>query len=253
MNETDFVLTYKKEGQTPLEALELLRHEKGIGSHIPMTYAGRLDPLAEGLLLILIGDECKKKEAYLGLDKEYEIEVLLRIGSDTGDILGIVDADFGTQVNEDELTEKIKLLIGKRSEKYPLYSSKTVNGKPLFHYSRMGTVNDIEIPKKDIEIYSIEYVSTENVSLYELIGKARKRIESVVGDFRQAEINHSWEKLLKLDNNMTQLITLKVKSSSGSYMRTLAEKLGEVLGVKALAWRIRRTKIGEYSLKTKTV
>ena len=50
---------------------------------------GRLDPLAEGVLLILIGDECKNKEKYLGLDKEYEVAIIFGISTDTGDALGL--------------------------------------------------------------------------------------------------------------------------------------------------------------------
>lgn len=72
-------LIYKHIGETPLEALERFRREQGIAADVPMTYAGRLDPMAEGLLLILLGEECKNKEKYLGLDKEYEVEVLFGI------------------------------------------------------------------------------------------------------------------------------------------------------------------------------
>ena len=88
------VIIYKKVGETPLEALENFRTKRLDEGHveyrnIPMTYAGRLDPMAEGDLLILIGEECKKKDAYLGLDKEYEVEVLFGIETDTHDVLGI--------------------------------------------------------------------------------------------------------------------------------------------------------------------
>lgn len=245
---------YKKEGQTPLEALELLRREKGIDPHTPMTYAGRLDPMAEGLLLILVGDECKKKDEYLGLDKEYEVEILLGIGSDTGDILGMVKNGIKNMEMWDEgmVKEKIQLLIGKRSEKYPMYSSKTVNGKPLFVHTKEGNIEDVEIPEKEIEIYSVDFLGVSTISPHELVATAIDRIKKVKGDFRQNEIASSWEKLLQsaekgpIDN--FSIIKLQVRSSSGAYMRTLAEKLGELLGTKALAWKIKRTKIGKYSL-----
>ena len=55
-------LTYKNIGETPLECLERIRLEYGKPKDIPMTYAGRLDPMAEGLLIILVGDDCKDKE-----------------------------------------------------------------------------------------------------------------------------------------------------------------------------------------------
>ena len=244
-------VTYKNEGETPLEALERLRREKGIAQGESMTYAGRLDPMAEGLLLILVGEECKNKTEYLGLDKEYEVGVMFGVGSDTGDILGIVDCDTFDGEGNMKISKEIQLLIGKRSEKYPAYSSRTVNGKPLFVYTREGALGDIEIPEKEIEIYSIDFVSLEEIETKMVIETAIERIAKVKGDFRQKEIVHSWNLLKdKLGNkrNGFFVATLRVRASSGAYMRTLAEKLGASLGVKSLAWKIKRTKIGEYSL-----
>ncbi len=261
----------KEEGKTPLEALEELRREKGLTDDVPMTYAGRLDPMAEGRLLILVGDECKKKEEYLGLDKEYEIEVLLGIGSDTGDVLGVIEIDnrkvnrevqIGSKIgadiiNEKIIAERIKFLTGKRSEKYPSFSSKTVNGKPLFVHMREGgikngLINDgntdaVEIPEKIIEIYEIDLLGIELIGIEDLIKISIERIKKVKGDFRQNEIIQSWQ---KNDSSSLrfQIIKLRVKSSSGAYMRTLAQKFGELCDTKAIAWKIKRTKIGDYSI-----
>ena len=69
-------LTYKNIGETPLECLERVRLEYGKAPEVPMTYAGRLDPMAEGLLLVLSGKELQNKDKYLGLPKTYEFEVL---------------------------------------------------------------------------------------------------------------------------------------------------------------------------------
>ncbi|MDQ3244755.1 MAG: tRNA pseudouridine(55) synthase TruB, partial [bacterium] len=85
-----FYLLNKKEGETPLEALESFRVKAKIGKEVKMTYAGRLDPMASGLLIILAGEECKNKEKYLRLDKEYNFEVLFGFATDTYDILGKV-------------------------------------------------------------------------------------------------------------------------------------------------------------------
>ncbi|MCA9363758.1 hypothetical protein KC727_00880, partial [Candidatus Kaiserbacteria bacterium] len=79
----------KRIGETPLEAAERLRVTLGLSADIPLAYAGRLDPMASGKLLVLIGDECKKQEQYHTLDKEYTFEVLFGVRSDTADVLGI--------------------------------------------------------------------------------------------------------------------------------------------------------------------
>ncbi|MES2314584.1 MAG: hypothetical protein V4524_01445 [Patescibacteria group bacterium] len=261
-----YFLVNKPLGATPLEALEQLRREQGIDASVPMTYAGRLDPMAEGLLLILVGDECKKKEQYLGLDKEYEIEVLLGISSDTGDVLGkikrvnddlISNDKIPSQFSEQVIQEKLKLLVGKRLEKYPAYSSKPVDGKPLFMHAREvalggGNFNDIEMPEKEIEIYSIDFLGMYEISKHELVETAIGRISKVKGDFRQEEILSLWKQLLQDEvetRGQFQIIKLKVHASSGAYMRTLAEKLGESFGMRALAWSIKRTKIGDFTLQ----
>ena len=80
---------WKKWGETPLEALERLRVHLGIAKDIPMTYAGRLDPAVEGLLVILVGDECKKKDNYTKLRKTYSAEILIGVATDSYDLLGI--------------------------------------------------------------------------------------------------------------------------------------------------------------------
>lgn len=85
-------LLYKNPGETPLTALKRLRYLAQISSDIPLTYAGRLDPLAEGLLIVLGGEECKKKEQFLAVDKVYECTVLLGFATDTGDVLGLLTA-----------------------------------------------------------------------------------------------------------------------------------------------------------------
>jgi tRNA U55 pseudouridine synthase TruB len=84
-----------------------------------------------------------------------------------------------------------------------------------------------------------------------LVKTVKERIAKVKGDFRQEKILDSWKNLLNTNSNASkkfQIIQLCIKSSSGAYMRTLAQKLGESLGMDALAWKIKRTKIGDYAL-----
>ena len=84
-----YVLLYKTVGQTPLECMELWRQTKPELKDTPLAYAGRLDPMAEGVLLVLIGEECKKQADYHNLDKEYEFEILFGVHSDSGDVLDL--------------------------------------------------------------------------------------------------------------------------------------------------------------------
>ena len=244
---------YKKLGETPLQALEHFRSvkmksepsEREAWEAAPMTYAGRLDPMAEGILLILIGDECKKKEAYLCLDKEYEIEVVLGINTDTYDALGLVtNGDKKIPVRNNVDLTKIDLTKYRRRyiQKYPPYSSKNIHGKPLHSLARAGNLPD-EMPQKEVEIYSIENIGTESISPVMLLERIEKKIDAVSGDFRQDEIKRKWSEVLSFSKTapLFHLMKIKVTCSSGTYMRSLADQIGKDLGVGAFALSIKRT------------
>src|SRR5690242_6674833 len=81
---------YKTLGETPLECIQRFKKENPEFEKVNMTYAGRLDPMAEGLLLVLSGELVKEKEKYLDLPKTYIVEVLWGVETDTLDILGIL-------------------------------------------------------------------------------------------------------------------------------------------------------------------
>lgn len=83
-----FIMLDKAVGETPLSCAEAYRTEHPELEGVSMAYAGRLDPMASGKLLVLLGEECKNQTAYHSLDKEYEFSVLLGVGSDSHDVLG---------------------------------------------------------------------------------------------------------------------------------------------------------------------
>jgi tRNA U55 pseudouridine synthase TruB len=97
-----FAVINKQVGETPLEAMEAWRTTEGLKKDIPLAYAGRLDPMASGTLIVLIGEECKRQKSYQAFDKEYRFEVLVGFRSDTGDILGIAQRSTNTLFTERE-------------------------------------------------------------------------------------------------------------------------------------------------------
>jgi tRNA pseudouridine(55) synthase len=252
---------YKDVGQTPLQALDTLRLKYPPLNKVVLSYAGRLDPMAEGLMLVLVGETNKDRETYLGLNKVYEVEILLGIHTDTGDIFGIpqISSTHNSISQLDELAVKIKSnesegyiksFIGKQSFQYPFYSSKTVNGKPLHQWVNEGRISEIEIPKKDTEILSIDIVGTYMVTTEEILKKVDFAVQTVRGNFRFDEIKDSWEKLLHSGPHVLNFPIIKINCSctSGTYMRTLAEEIGKRLGTLAFAYSIKRIKIGDISV-----
>ena len=233
-------IVQKKVGETPLECLERFRILEGIGALVPMTYAGRLDPMAEGALLILVGDECKDKEKYLGLDKEYEVEIVFGISTDTYDALGLAELNAG-KVDFGALNFDISKYVGKFQQPYPPFSSKAVNGEQLHELARDGRLPD-EMPTKEVEIYSIEVLGRSSITADELKRRIFMGIDLVKGDFRQAEIRARWNEVLNDDdsNMKFEAIKIRVKCSSGTYMRSLANNIGADIGTDAFALSIKR-------------
>jgi len=164
------ILINKKEGETPLQSLEYFRSKNKEYKNLPMTYAGRLDPMAYGLLLVLAGEETKNKEKYLSLDKEYEFSILFGFSTDTYDILGKVIDNKNFNISEIGLRKNIiqvlPKFLGNRIQKYPIYSSKTVKGKPLFFYARAG--EKVEIPEKEIFIKKLKLIKLILIFLYKI-------------------------------------------------------------------------------------
>jgi len=79
---------YKQTGVTPLQTIKQLQKRYPEYQDSKLGYAGRLDPMAEGVLLVLVDEENKKRRTYESLEKEYEFYMLFGVKTDTYDILG---------------------------------------------------------------------------------------------------------------------------------------------------------------------
>lgn len=247
----------KKVGETPLIALTSWKQANPAYEGVPASYAGRLDPMASGKLLIVLGEECKRQASYTGLDKEYELEVLLDVGSDTGDALGIVQvSNQETRVDSVMLEKVLVRERGAHERAYPVYSSKTVNGKPLFLHALEGNLSDIEIPVHterifrtrllEVSMLSVQELETR-IKLYLALAPVSDEPSKVLGaDFRIADVRASWDDIFLNSTRSFALVRLRVVAGSGTYMRSLAGRIGAALGTKALAVSIHRTKIGKY-------
>jgi len=246
------ICIYKNVGETPLEALTRLREKKPEFKHAVLSYAGRLDPMAEGILLVLVGNENKNRKQYLNLDKTYEAEMILGIETDTYDILGkITKIDTSKNIfSEKDIKQKLEKYIGTFQQEYPPYSSKTVDGKPLFEWARSGKIHEISLPTREVHIQSIKLLSLTARSAKKIEENVHEKIKLVKGDFRQEEIEKLWtENIEKVSKSAPhfQIAKILVSGSSGTYVRSLIHRLGKDLEVGAVTKSIKRTQIGHYS------
>lgn len=242
---------YKPVGATPLDMVVKLKEKFPELKDLKIGYAGRLDPMASGVLLLLVGEENKARESYLFLDKEYRAEICFNVETDTYDVLGIVKKhpNNKTQVTRNKLEKIVKSFVGKISQKYPPYSSKTIDGVPLYKLARDGVLNEEKIPQKEIEIYGFELIDLQSVFVTEVHDTVLPKINMVKGDFRQDKILKSWEQFFEQNTqDQFKVATMSISCSSGTYIRSLAHQIGRKLGAGAILYNLTRTRVGTYTL-----
>jgi tRNA pseudouridine55 synthase len=256
------VNVYKPLGLTPFQIVGQYRKKYPKHKNKKVAYAGRLDPLAHGVLLLLVEPETKNAKKYQGLDKEYEFEVLFGVRTDTYDVLGRLDKKILRQAQDDkadigslstlsntQILEMSKTYEGKYKQPYPPYSSKTVKGKPLFWWAREGKLGEIKIPSKEIEIYSLSLIKTRFIDTKILSYQVTRKVNAVKGNFRQKEILRDWKDFFENSKQKKfQIAKFIIHCSSGTYIRQIAHEMGQKLGCVAIAFDILRTKVGKFKL-----
>lgn len=174
-------------------------------------HSGTLDPEAEGLLPILVGNATKISKYLIEHDKTYIAKLKLGIKTDTADGEGNIleKDDFKLEEsNNDKYYSVFKSFIGKSKQIPPMYSAIKVNGKKLYEYAREG--KEVKVNKRDIEIYNIDIL----------------------------DINY--------DKNE---IEFSVSCSKGTYIRTLCEDIANALGTVGYMSSLKRTKINNFKIE----
>jgi tRNA pseudouridine55 synthase len=242
---------YKRLGETPLECLTRLRREHSEFAEEVLSYAGRLDPMAEGVLLALVGSANNRREKYLDLSKVYRIDVLFGFATDTYDVLGkVVAMGDPSLVGRAAVAQAQNEFRGEVDQEYPPFSSKVVEGKSLFAWAKDNALGALTMPRKTVTVYDIALEAAYKVGESALLTYIEESVGKVRGNFRQEEIMRLWNRHLALSGERTfPAATIAIECSSGTYVRSIAHGLGHFMGVPSLALRILRTKVGEYSIE----
>lgn len=219
--ENGLILVYKRKGKTSRNVVENISKKYGVkAGHI-----GTLDPMAKGLLPVLVGNTCKLSKYLMEHDKTYLVEMKFGYNTETLDIEGeILEEDKSFRENNivdneffDMIIIAMKKELGSKKQIPPIYSAKKLNGKKLYEIARKDKEKAIEMAKekaKEITIYNMY-----DISLKEL-----------------------W------DNNPKDIIlSFKVECSSGTYIRSLVRDIAENMGTIAIMTDLRRIAVGNYN------
>ena len=144
----------KPQGITSHDVVDVIRK---IFPKMKVGHTGTLDPIATGVLPILIGEATKLSEELTAENKAYKVKMLLGVETDTYDITGKIV--FASVVPKDEIyiKERIKRFIGKQKQLPPMYSSIRVEGKHAYEYAREGM--EVSLDPRDIEIFDIKDIN----------------------------------------------------------------------------------------------
>lgn len=118
-------------------------------------HCGTLDPLAEGLLILVVGEATKMSQFLLEGDKSYELEMTLGLTTDTLDITGQTLSEDSSPVDDQKIQSVMENFIGEKNWPVPLYSAVKVQGQKLYEYGRQG--EQVERPVKLMKFWNLEF------------------------------------------------------------------------------------------------
>lgn len=146
------IVINKPSGYTSHDIVSKIRKKLNIKK---VGHTGTLDPLATGVLPILLGGGTKLSQYLINHDKEYIATIKLGVKTDTGDIEGqVIEEKQVPEISEEGLGKVLQSFLGPQKQVPPMYSAIKVNGKKLYEYARKG--EKVEVEPRNIEIYNIE-------------------------------------------------------------------------------------------------
>ena len=207
MIEDGIILIDKPANMTSFGVVARVRRQltQHYGHKMKVGHTGTLDPFATGLMILVIGKECKNADKYSKLDKTYEATIVLGQTSTTGDPEGEIVDVSDKKVTQDEIEIVLPQFRGTITQTPPAFSAIKVNGQRAYKLAREG--KPVDIPERQVTIHTLEITNYEYPYLQ-----------------------------------------IKTHVSSGTYIRALAQDIGEKLGTGAYCSQLKRTTIGEYKL-----
>lgn len=202
------ILIDKPAGMTSFGVVARIRRvlSRESGKKVKVGHTGTLDPFATGLMILVIGKECKKAGDYTKLDKVYEATIRLGQTSKTGDTEGEIEEVSTIIPSKSSIIQVLRDFTGNITQRPPIFSAIKINGQRAYKLAREGKA--VEMPERQIVIYELDLV-----------------------DYGYP------------------FVKVRANVSSGTYIRTLAQDIGQALGTGAYCTELRRVSVDKWSVK----
>jgi tRNA pseudouridine55 synthase len=217
------LLIFKIRGYKLINGIIVINKDRGYSSHQTLQavrklffkhkagHSGTLDPLAEGVLPVCMGKATRLTELIVELPKQYLADITLGRVTDTGDAEGnLITEKPVPLLDNKQLATLEKTFLGRQQQYPPLYSAVKYKGRPLYRWTREG--KDVPRKSRTIEIYKI-------------------KIEKYRADYEPQ-------------------LTIKIECSRGTYVRSLAVDIGNLIGCGAYLSALIRTAVGPYNIES---
>lgn len=201
------LLLDKPQGFSSNQALQIV---KRLFSAQKAGHTGSLDPMANGVLPVCLGEATKFSQYLLNADKSYEATIRLGELTATGDAEGeLIAASDAGHITSERFLSAIPAFVGGIEQIPPMYSALKMNGQPLYKMAREGV--EIERQPRPVTIYCFE--------------------------------------LMAFRGGINPEADVYIRCSKGTYIRSIAVDIGAAMGVGAHLCRLRRVQVGEFGEK----
>lgn len=204
MDKEGIVIINKREGMTSHDVVSQIRRRfnmKRVG------HAGTLDPMATGVLVVLLGKATKLSDRFMGFDKAYRATLRLGLKTVSADITGeILERKSFEGIAQEQLKSAFGQFTGEIEQLPPMVSAVKHKGERLYKLARKGMTVERTARKVRIDALNLLNFNLPDVEFF-------------------------------------------MSCSKGTYVRQLAEDVGDVLGCGACICQIERTKVGPYDIK----
>lgn len=198
------LLVNKPPGITSHDVVERLRRRLGLQR---IGHTGTLDPIAQGLLILLLGAATKRQQEFQSHEKTYEATIEFGTQTDTADAMGRVIRSAPVPALEPaRLTPILSSLTGSLVQQPPVYSAVKVHGRPSYRWAREG--RPVVLRPRTVQVFEIALQALTD-----------------------------------------RTITVRLRCSAGTYVRSLAEVIAERLGTVGHVASLTRWRVGAWSLE----
>ena len=240
---------FKKVGETTREFANRIRAEHGVPDRQKVAICGKLDPQAEGVTRVLIGDQTSQFSHYLQSNKTYEFSIVMGISTTSDDIMGEIE-DINSTPQDIKLVKSFMRngVATQTIQKYHPISGKKIrkdSGKkrPLWYWNKRNMLEEGDLPSKPVQVFSLVEMNTPiEMSFQKYRDIVLGRLNTITDRkcFNIDSIVADWE-FVRLEK--IRLLSYKIKVSSGFFVRMIAKEIKDQLHIPVHIFGINRVEV----------